>query len=333
MALRLIEAMLDAEGARQAGQLLAEKETLGLWLWDTGQGPVLLRVLLAAEQTEAVLNLLEEKFGAQAGFNTVLLPVEAVLPRQKQPEPEPDSKDQQVRFGRVSREELYQQSLDAVRLSWVFVALMLLSSLVAAIGLINNDLAVIIGAMVIAPMLGANSALSLATTLADRNLAWAALKVLVVGTLLGGALTLGLGLVLEVAPLGAQLLARTHAGLSNVVLALAAGAAGALAFTQGISAALVGVMVAVALVPPLATAGLMLGAGHWAQAGGAALLYLINLICINLAGVVAFRVQGIRPATWWEEKLSRRSTVLALALWFVLLAVLIAVLVTAGERA
>ncbi|MGC1951284.1 MAG: DUF389 domain-containing protein, partial [Gammaproteobacteria bacterium] len=102
----------------------------------------------------------------------------------------------------------------------------------------------------------------------------------------------------------------------------ASGCAGALAFTTGVSATLIGVMVAVALLPPLVTFGLLLGGGHSALAMGALSLFLMNLICVNLAGVMTFLVQGIRPAIWWEKDRAVKATRLAILLWVALLAAL-----------
>jgi uncharacterized membrane protein len=67
-------------------------------------------------------------------------------------------------------------------------------------------------------------------------------------------------------------------------------------------------MVAVALLPPLVTSGLLLGGGQPALAMGALSLFLMNLICVNLAGVTTFLVQGIRPATWWEKDRAVKAT-------------------------
>jgi uncharacterized membrane protein len=106
----------------------------------------------------------------------------------------------------------------------------------------------------------------------------------------------------------------------DILLALAAGAAGTLAFTQGLSGAVIGVMVAVALVPPLVVSGMLLGDGHFSSAGGALLLTLANVICINLAGVATFLAQGVRPRSWWEAERARRATLRAILLWLVLLA-------------
>jgi uncharacterized hydrophobic protein (TIGR00271 family) len=122
--------------------------------------------------------------------------------------------------------------------------------------------------MVIAPLLGPNVALSLATTLGDGDLARTALKTNAVGIGLALALSVCLGLILAVDPNIHEIASRTEVSLSDVVLALVAGGAGALAFTSGVPAALVGVMVAVALLPPLVTCGLLLGSEFFQLARG-----------------------------------------------------------------
>ena len=88
---------------------------------------------------------------------------------------------------------------------------------------------------------------------------------------------------------------------------IASGSAGALALTTGVSATLIGAMMAVALLPPLVTFGLLLGGAHPALAMGALSLFLMNLICVNLAGMTTFLVQGIHPATWWEKDRAAKS--------------------------
>ena len=124
---------------------------------------------------------------------------------------------------------------------------------------------------------------------------------------------------MEVDPELAEISSRTVVGLGDVVVALAAGSAGVLAFTRGISAAIIGVMVAVALLPPLANLGLLLGSGYYPLAFGAFVLLVVNVICINLAGVVTFLTQGIRPRKWWEEKKAKRAIRIAISIWLGLL--------------
>ncbi len=93
---------------------------------------------------------------------------------------------------------------------------------------------------------------------------------------------------------------RTDVAIAGILLAFASGIAGSIAFTTDVSSALIGVMVAVALLPPLAVFGLLLGAGYYYLATGAFLLFLVNFVCINLAGVITFYVQKIRPLHTWE---------------------------------
>jgi len=112
---------------------------------------------------------------------------------------------------------------------------------------------------------------------------------------------------------------RIQVGPGDSALALASGCAGVLAFTTGAPATLVGVMVAVALLPPLVTSGLLLGSGHWTAAQGALLVFLTNVICVNLSGIVTFLFQGVRPLTWWETQKARRATRIAIAIWVLLL--------------
>lgn len=177
--------------------------------------------------------------------------------------------------------------------------------------------------MVIAPLLGPNMALALATTLGDLTLLRRALLTALAGVATAIVLSVILGVLLQVSPASPEMASRDAVGLGDIVVALASGAAGALAFTTGVSTTLIGVMVAVALLPPLVAFGLLLGGGHAALAMGALSLFLTNLICVNLAGVTTFLVQGIRPATWWEKDRAVKSTRIAIVLWAFLLAALV----------
>ena len=212
---------------------------------------------------------------------------------------------------------------DAARLSKIYLGMVILSALVATMGVLRDNVAVVIGAMVIAPLLGPNVALSLATTLGDGDLARTALKAGGAGIIISVLLSVVIGLLLQVDPTIQEIASRTHVGLGDIAIALAAGGAGALAFTTGIPAILVGVMVAVALLPPLVTSGLLIGSGFFHLAWGALLLFITNFICINLSGVIFFVFQGIRPRIWWEADRAKKATRNAILIWFVLLCALI----------
>ena len=111
---------------------------------------------------------------------------------------------------RVSREELYADAEKTARFSSVFIVLTILSALVASFGILRNDVVFIIGAMVIAPVLGPNVALSLATTLGDIELFRKALRTLAIGVLAALAFSVLLGLVLSVDTQAPELISRTN---------------------------------------------------------------------------------------------------------------------------
>ncbi len=325
MALRLIEMVLPEKDGGEVRELLKEHTVLEHRQIRLSDGEVLVRILLDAEQSESVLDLLEKRYTGGEGNRAVILPVEATLPR-AQPEPAaasgqpvPEEKSPE----RIGREELYEDIKDAARCSRVYLTMAALATIVATVGLQHNSVAIIIGAMVIAPLLGPNMALALGTSLGDLTLLRRALLTGLAGIGVTMLLSVIIGALVHVDPALTEVASRTHVGLGDIAVAFASGCAGALAFTTGVSTTLIGVMVAVALLPPLVTSGLMLGGGQPALALGALSLFLMNLICVNLAGVTTFLVQGIRPATWLEKDRAAKATRVAISLWVALLAALI----------
>jgi uncharacterized hydrophobic protein (TIGR00341 family) len=333
MALRLIEMLCPEDRGDEVEELVRAHEPTGLWHNRLLDEKIMVEILLPAEKAEAVLDELESRYRGMEGFRILVLNVEAALPR-PEPEPEkpaetPDEEPPKRGPARISRHELYDGVSEYARLGNAYLVMIALSSVVAAIGIWRNSVAVIIGAMVIAPLFGPNVSLAFATTLGDGQLGRRALRTNVIGILLALGLSFGLGALLHVSPEGPELLARAQVGLADVVLALAAGAAGALALTTGVHTPLVGVMVAVALLPPLVAVGLCAGAGLWKMSGGAAMLFFTNVICVNLAAVGTFLFQGIRPRTWWEADRARRAARNSLMVWVLLLLALVAAILIA----
>ena len=337
MALRILEVAIPTSCVETiVGRLGGEQfpQVVETWTHPLSDTRSVVKVLLDAESTEAVTDALSQACADFEGFRMVLLPVEATMPRVEVPEP-PNGQTNAVveeapqQIGRVSREELYADLSDSARLTGTFLILTILSALVAVIGLTRDSVAIIIGAMVIAPFLGPNVALSLASALADTGLAWRSLRALFGGLLISLAIATVAGAILQPAASVSEIAARTDVAWGDIALAIASGAAGGLAYTTAVPTALVGVMVAVALLPPWVTFGMLLGSGQWGPAVGALVLTVLNIICLNLAGVLTFVLQGISPAARWEARRAKRISTITLAVWIVLLAGVIGVLFTA----
>lgn len=330
MAQRIVKILLPESHASEVAEVLKGQDLVGYWQEERDGGQSVVSVLTESEQVEKLMDLLKRLFSHVEGFRMVVLPVEASLPDSTEKEPlviAPRSALGRGSDQRISREELYADVIDGTKFSPVYMIMISLSTVVAAIGLLRDNVAVVIGAMVIAPMLGPNVALALASTLADLKLGKEAMRTFALGVLLSLCIGFLVGLAMEVDPSVPEIASRTEISMFDIVLGLAAGTAGVMAFTTGASSAVIGVMVAVALLPPLVASGMLAGAGFWDLALGAFLLFACNVISVNLAGVTTFILRGIRPMTWWEEDRAAKAKRMAIAFWSLLLCALIVVVI------
>ncbi len=330
MALRLMQIFVPKGSGEKSDKLLEGREVLGRWR-DTQTDQTVLHLLVPVEETEPIMDEFEQAYSSTEGFHVVLFPVEAVLPRpqaksDREEASQPDETERAKESQRISREELYNEVVEGLGVSRVFVGMTILAAVVAAIGLMRDDVVVIIGAMVMAPLLGPNVAMAFATTLGDIDLLRRGLVTNFVGVALTFLFSIAVGYFFYVDPEVPAIASRTQLAAGDILLALAAGTAGTLALTRGLSTAVIGVMVAVALVPPLVTAGLLFGAGQPTLGTRALLLTGANVICVNLAGIVTLLAQGVRPRNWWEAKRAKSATYKATIVWAILLILLVVIL-------
>lgn len=333
MALRLLEIVVPEEVTGEVLAIVEEEKVTNFWLTCSCESRNIFKMIVTAEKTESLLDTFEKKYGHIEDFHMVLLPLEASYPSTKEIEEKAEESKEEEEGKkkkeplRVSRQELYHDVFDSSKLTNTYMIMIVLSSVVAAIGLIKDNVAVIIGAMVIAPLLGPNVALSFAITVGDGALGRNALKTNIIGILMAFAVSFVLGYFLVIDPGIREIASRTVVSYADIILALASGVAAALSITSGVPSALIGVMVAVALIPPLVVFGLLLGSGNIPEAHHALELLAINMICINLAGVFTFLFQGVRPLNWWEASKAKKATRYAIIIWISLLIVLTTLLV------
>jgi uncharacterized hydrophobic protein (TIGR00341 family) len=178
---------------------------------------------------------------------------------------------------------------------------------VAAVGLIQDNVAFVIAAMVIAPLLSPILALTFGTSLGDKGLIFNALKTSSTGLIAAIIPCIILGVFIDLSAGSDQLMERTEINFATMCVAFASGAAAVLSMTTGVSSALVGVMVSVALLPPAAAVGLFIGSGDYGFAIDASLLLLTNIVCIGLSSQIVLYIMGIRPRTFLEQKSAQYS--------------------------
>ncbi len=331
MTFKLIEVITPDERIRAVTSAAEEMNATDVQVGPSlDDGRRLIRLLVGEIDRQALLDRLQAALGKSENWQIIMLPTDTVIPRQaeeeKQAEPEKvDEEKKKEERARASREELYNTIAGGVRLDANFLLLVVLSTIVASVGLERDSVAVVIGAMVIAPLLGPNVAFAFATAIGDRQLMLTAARTSLLGISLAVAIAAALALLVPPNVASAELLARSSLDYGGVILALASGAAAALSVTTGLSTSLVGVMVAVALLPPAATLGIMLAANRPDFAAGAAMLLGANVASVNLSAQVVFLAKGIRPRHWHERRSARTAVAVNLMTSAILLGVLVAI--------
>ncbi|MDX2380265.1 MAG: DUF389 domain-containing protein [Acidimicrobiia bacterium] len=223
-----------------------------------------------------------------------------------------DSKRRTEEDRGVIYDQVYFEGPGAPRKLAGFVLLMVFASVISAMGVLTDSTAVVIGAMLIAPLINPMMGMGLALTMGWPNrLARSALIVLLGVTIAVGSGWLfagGVDLVIDIGT-NSQIVSRASPTVGDLIIAVAAGAAGAYALSRReMSSSLPGVAVAIALVPPLSVIGITAHARAWEQMRGTTLLFLTNFVAIVLVGGIVFVLTGIAPIKRLAENQLRVRT-------------------------
>jgi uncharacterized hydrophobic protein (TIGR00341 family) len=279
---------------------------------------------------EPVLERLREVGVAEDAF-TVVVDAETVISRRFE-ELQARYDEESGNNDRIAREELTAQARDLAPSLQTYLVLTGVSAIVATAGLLLDSPAVVVGSMVIAPLIGPAMSTAVGSVLGHRELFLRGMKLQALGGLLAVAASAVFGYAARatgVVPLGprevfaiGEVAERLQPGVLSLAVALAAGVAGAYSLSFGVSAALVGVMIAAALVPPTAVVGIGLAWGEPAAIAGSAVLVLVNFLSVNLSALVVLLYQGYHPEGWLSEDRARSATVKRIGVLIVVVGVL-----------
>lgn len=328
MTSRLIDVFVKDLDVADAKKIL-HAHCARIWQESSPEGLEKLSGVVASHNVEHLMRALQARFSDAPEFSAIVLQIEAVLPRLRTDQAEgldtqsaarpPTQMERFFSRNRRSTDEIYDDIASAVSLNFEFLLTTVLSALIAALGMRSGQVAIVVGAMVIAPLLSPTLALALSATVGSRTLGLKAFRTLAAGVVSVLVFTVLLGLLIDFDPRAPELYSRTIVHLADIALALASGMAGVLALNKGAGSSLVGVMIAVALVPPLSAGGLYFSHGEFELALRALFLFATNLVCINIAGVAAFLIQGLPPKRW-------RITATVMMVWGGLLLLFIAMI-------
>ncbi|MFZ1702831.1 MAG: TIGR00341 family protein [Saprospiraceae bacterium] len=319
--MRLFEIIIEDQNAESVEKLLDKDYIIERWSYTSENGKAIIKVLIQDENGKELLALLEKK----SNVRVIIYPIAGTLPVINNHVEKEENSIKIGKFFAITKEELRHVVDEPVNLSMNFILMVVLSSFVAGIGILKVNIAVIIGAMVIAPFLGPNVSMAFGTTLGE----WPIIKKSIITGVCATIIVVVISMIWGFSAKDISSISLDPSiGYQDVILALVCGFAGVISVISGQGTTLVGVMVAAALLPPLMRGGLLLGGGNYSLALNSLLIFSTNIICLNIAGIITFYLAGITPGRWWEKEKAKKKTRTAFIIWFIALVMLLAVIIT-----
>ncbi|MFC7072051.1 TIGR00341 family protein [Halovenus rubra] len=219
---------------------------------------------------------------------------------------------------RIARDELVSAASNLAPSLSTYIIMTVVSAVVATAGLLLDSAAVVVGSMVIAPLVGPALSASVGTVVNDREMFKRGVRLQIFGLGLAIVSAFVFAFVVRYAHLTApvddvttvpEIHERVAPDFLMLAIAIGAGIAGIVSLTSGVSSALVGVMIAVALIPPAATVGIGLAWWQPRVSIGSGVLLLVNVLSINLASLVVLWYKGYRPQQWFLQDEARHALI------------------------
>lgn len=208
-----------------------------------------------------------------------------------------------VALGLEEKETIRAGVRNGAELSLPYLSMNIFAATIASYGLFVNSPAVVIGAMLIAMLLGPITGISLALVESDMKLLGRGLLTLLAGAAVVFLTAYIIGTIHVDVPVTREIMGRTSPNIADLVIALAGGAAGAYAtVSPRLSVAVVGVAISTALVPPLCAANILFAKGEFALGSGALLLTFTNIVAIQFSSSVVFWLAGFRKISHIREQ-------------------------------
>jgi len=262
---------------------------------------------LPTNAVESVLADLRE-VGIDEGTYTVVVEAETVLSQQFDELTE-EYRVKESGENKVAREEIQTDAKNLVSGTRTYLTMTVISSVVATAGLLLDSAATVVGSMVIAPLIGPALAASVGTVVDDHALFVRGVRLQITGMMVAvgsaaffaAALRAGNLVPPGLDPLMiGEVRERLAPNILALAIALGSGVAGILSLMTGVSVSLVGVMIAVALIPPAAAMGIGIAYGLPSLTLGSGVFILVNVLSINLAALLVLWYAGYRPEAWFR---------------------------------
>ncbi|MFW9922286.1 MAG: TIGR00341 family protein [Candidatus Thorarchaeota archaeon] len=223
---------------------------------------------------------------------------------------------------RISVEEMEQTVSNLAKLDLSYITWMILASILAAMGLINDDYVTLIASMIISPLMGPIVGIAFGAITSNQKI----LKQGVFGQLTGIGIAIFIGFFIGLiygftrTNISSFIISRGEPNIINLIIAIASGIAAGMCFVSGTSLALVGVAVGAALLPVMVNLGIAIGMFEWTIALGSLVLFVTNVACVQLGCIIVFLIRKVEPPQVVKKVKAKRSMKNQIIAWvFILL--------------
>jgi uncharacterized hydrophobic protein (TIGR00341 family) len=275
------------------------KEELNLKSINMIRGDIESLIVLRRDPTD-VPQLLENlnKLGVGTEFGIIdIIPLKATIPEIKHIEEENEEEEKEKLSSRISIEEIKMLITESAKPDVQFIVFMVLAAIVSASALVLNSIPILIASMILSPFMGPILGFSFGITTNDKSI----IKEGIIGEIYGTIISIGMGFLIGVLAKVSGFRPELTTQMSNIgfpsyfdiIISICAGIAVAFSITGTVRSALVGVAIAVALIVPSVNVGLSLIYGAFTLSFESLILFLTNILLIDLCAIIVFKLKKI----------------------------------------
>lgn len=334
-----IDLFVEEKYADEVDKVLAKKEIVGKWKFSNNNGYCRYTIVIEDKNIEMIRDYVSKllKFDVEIESikdvkNIMMLEsIDGFLPKIKEVEEGvvPTKKISKKIVDRISTEELYEIITDSNSLNSNFILNVILASIVCSVGIIKEDLGILIVATAITPFLGAIIGYSFGISIGDEIVIKKSLKTIFFGFLISFLIGIVIGILWSHLPNTYQidpnkkLFYDMHINQYTFILALASGASASLAITSGLSTIMASFMVSASLLPNVTISGILLSNGFFKMFLDSFLLLILNLTSIIFTSQIIFAIKKIKPKTKEAVENAKDNRTRNLTVFFIILVLLI----------
>jgi len=300
--MKQIQVTLPSKDAEELAKGLTEVVSPSQINLIKGETSSLLLITVFSNRTGFVMDYLDDAGIGRVKGRITITEIEATIPRAR-----PRKQDKFLR--RISIEELEQNVSSLVKIDFNYISFVVLSSVIAAMGLVTDNNITLIASMIVAPLMGPIVAMAFGAVTSNQKILKGGAFAELIGMLISILIGFIIGLVYNFSQTEPStfIIVRGEPNIVDLIIAIASGLTAGICFVSGTSLALVGVAAAAALLPVVVNVGIALGMFEWRLALGSLVLFITNVVSVHLGCMIIFWIRKVEPSKAVKRVKAKKS--------------------------